>query len=144
MLERCGNPVIGEDMSIYFRDLYDHTVQIIDAIETNRDVVSSILDVYLTSVSNRMNEVMKFLTIIGTIFIPLSFIAGLYWMNFRFMPELNSEWGYPFALMIMLLTALAMLYYFQTKKGYKKCWFIPSRQLLGPTSLLSARYPNGG
>lgn len=116
MLDRCGNPVIGEHMSIYFRDIYDHTVQIIDAVETNRDVVSSILDVYLTSVSNRMNEVMKFLTIIGTIFIPLSFIAGLYGMNFRFMPELEQVWGYPFALGMMVLTALAMLYYFRRKK----------------------------
>lgn len=116
MLDRCDTPIIDEHMSIYYRDIYDHTVQIIDAIETNRDVVSSILDVYLTSINNRMNEVMKFLTIVGTIFIPLSFIASLYGMNFRYMPEIELIWGYPFALGMMLFTALAMLYYFRKKK----------------------------
>ncbi len=116
MIDRCDNPVIGEHMAIYFRDIYDHTVQIIDAIETNRDVISSILDVYLTSINNKMNEVMKFLTIVGTIFMPLSFVASLYGMNFRFMPEIEQVWGYPFALAVMLLTAVAMLYYFRKKK----------------------------
>ncbi len=116
MLDRCDNPVIGEHMSIYFRDVYDATVQIIDAIETNRDVISSILDVYLASINNKLNEVMKFLTIVSTIFMPLGFIASLYGMNFRFMPEIEQIWGYPFALGMMLLTALAMIYYFRKKK----------------------------
>jgi len=116
MIDRCDNPVIGENMSIYFRDIYDHIVQIIDAIETNRDVISSIMDVYLTSINNKMNEVMKWLTIVGTVFMPLSFIASLYGMNFRFMPEIEQVWGYPFALTVMLLTAGAMIYYFRKKK----------------------------
>ena len=91
-------------MDEYLRDVYDHTIQVIDTVETLRDMVSGMLDIYLSSVSNRMNEVMKVLTIIATIFIPLSFIAGLYGMNFERsaspwnMPELGWYWGYPSAL----------------------------------------------
>ncbi|MBM3292656.1 magnesium/cobalt transporter CorA [Candidatus Bathyarchaeota archaeon] len=114
--DRCGSPLIDESTRIYIRDVYDHTVQIIDAIETNRDLLSGILDIYLTSVSNKMNEVMKFLTIIGTIFIPLTFIAGVYGMNFNYMPELREWWGYPMALIIMLIVGITMLLYFRRKK----------------------------
>jgi magnesium transporter len=115
-LEQCGHSVLGSHMRIYFRDIYDHTVQIIDTVETNRDVISSILDIYLSSVNNKLNEIMKFLTIIGTIFIPLSFIASLYGMNFRYMPEIEQIWGYPYALALMLITTIILLLYFRRKK----------------------------
>ncbi len=100
----------------YLRDLYDHTIQIIDMIETSRDMLSGLLDIYLSSVSNRMNEVMKVLTIIATIFIPLTFIAGIYGMNFEFMPELHWAWGYPAACSVMLAVVIVMLVYFRRKK----------------------------
>ena len=101
---------------IYVRDLYDHTVQVREAIETYRDMLSGLLDIYLSSVSNTMNSVMKVLTIIGTIFIPLTFIAGVYGMNFVHMPELQLRWTYPAVLGLMLLIAIAMLIYFRRKK----------------------------
>jgi magnesium transporter len=101
---------------VYIRDLYDHTIQVIDTIETLRDMASGMLDIYLSSISNRMNEVMKVLTIIATIFIPLTFIAGVYGMNFHRMPELNWPYGYAFAWGIMLAIALTMLFYFKRKK----------------------------
>jgi magnesium transporter len=96
--------------------VYDHTIQIIDAVETFRDMLSGMLDIYLSSVSNRMNEVMKVLTIIATIFIPLTFIAGLYGMNFRFMPELNWPWAYPLVWGIMIVVAASMVAYFRGKR----------------------------
>ena len=80
--------------AVYLRDVYDHTIQVIDTVETFRDMISGMLDIYISSVSNRMNEVMKVLTIIATIFIPLTFIAGIYGMNFEIMPELDWRWGY--------------------------------------------------
>ena len=86
----------------YLRDLYDHTVQIIDNVESERDVISGLLDIYLSSLSNRMNEIMKVLTIIGTIFIPLTFIVGVYGMNFKYMPELDMKIAYPILWVIML------------------------------------------
>jgi magnesium transporter len=100
---------------VYLRDLYDHTVQVIDTIEASRDMLAGMLDVYLSSISNRMNEIMKFLTIIGTIFIPLTFIAGVYGMNFQNMPELHWRWGYFGALGLMLLVSLFLLVYFRRK-----------------------------
>ena len=75
--------------------MYDHTIQIIDTVETLRDILSGLLDLYMSSISNRMNEVMKVLTIIATIFIPLTFVAGIYGMNFEYMPELHWRWSYP-------------------------------------------------
>ncbi len=111
----------SEDSRLFLRDVYDHVTQSIDMIETYRELASSLLDVYLSSVSNRMNEVMKVLTIIATIFIPLSFIAGLYGMNFDpqasvwNMPELNWRYGYPFALGLMLLVAVLLLLFFRRK-----------------------------
>ena len=115
-LERERSPLIREDTVIYLRDVYDHTIQVIDAIETFRDILSGMLDIYLSSISNRMNEVMKVLTIIATIFIPLTLIAGVYGMNFRFMPELESQWGYPIVLLCMLVISVIMLIYFRKKK----------------------------
>lgn len=115
-LARGESPLIHESTRIYLRDVYDHTIQVIDTIETFRDMVSGMLDIYLSSLSNRMNEVMKVLTMIATIFIPLTFIAGIYGMNFNYMPELEWHWGYPFVLVMMAVLGLLMLIYFRRKK----------------------------
>ncbi len=115
-LARSDSPLIRESSVIYFRDIYDHVVQVIDTIETYRDMLSGMLDIYLSSVSNRMNEIMKVLTLIATIFMPLTFLAGVYGMNFKYMPELEWHWGY-FALWgVMVVIALVMLEYFRRKK----------------------------
>ncbi|MFL7793671.1 MAG: magnesium/cobalt transporter CorA, partial [Anaerolineae bacterium] len=115
-LERRESPLIGESIAVYLRDVYDHTIQVIDTLETFRDMISGMLDIYLSSVSNRMNEVMKVLTIIATIFIPLTLIVGIYGMNFKYMPELELPWGYPVVWGIMLAIAAVMLIYFRRKK----------------------------
>jgi magnesium transporter len=115
-LERGESPLIRKATTVFLRDVYDHTIQVIDTIETFRDMVSGMLDIYLSSTSNRMNEVMKVLTIIATIFIPLGFLAGLYGMNFDHMPELHWPGGYFIALAIMALVAVSMLVYFRNKK----------------------------
>jgi len=115
-LERRESPLIDKTISIYLRDIFDHTVQAIDTIETLRDIISSMIDVYLSSVSNRMNEVMKVLTVIATVFIPLTFVVGIYGMNFRYMPELEWHWGYPVVLLIMVAIGSGMLVYFRRKK----------------------------
>jgi magnesium transporter len=115
-LGRSDSPLIGATSVIYFRDIYDHTVQVIDTIETYRDMLSGMLDIYLSSISNRMNEIMKVLTIIATVFMPLTFLAGVYGMNFKYMPELEWPWAY-FALWgVMLAIAIVMLLYFRRKK----------------------------
>jgi len=115
-LERWETPLIQKATTIYLRDVYDHTIQVIDAVETYRDMLSGMLDIYLSSVSNRMNEVMKVLTIISTIFIPLTFIAGIYGMNFN-MPELQWPWIYPYAFYVVLLAiGVLMITYFRKKK----------------------------
>ena len=115
-LERGESPLINEATGVYLRDVYDHTIQVIDTIETFRDMVSGMLDIYLSSISNKMNEVMKVLTIIATIFIPLTFLAGIYGMNFRYMPELDWHWGYPLLWGIMIALGIVMLVYFRRKK----------------------------
>jgi magnesium transporter len=115
-LGRSESPLIKDSTRIYLRDVYDHTIQVIDAIETSRDMLSGMLDIYLSSMSNKMNEIMKFLTIIGTIFIPLTFIAGVYGMNFEHMPELKWKWGYFGLWGIMIGVAVFMLAYFSRKK----------------------------
>jgi magnesium transporter len=115
-LERGESVLIHESTGIYLRDVYDHTIQIIDTIETFRDMVSGMLDVYLSSISNKMNEVMKVLTIIATIFIPLTFIAGIYGMNFEYIPELKWHWGYIASLFLMGIIALIMVLYFRRKR----------------------------
>jgi len=114
-LEKNPHPLIDESTGIYFRDVYDHTIQVMDTVESFRDIVSGMLDIYLTSISNKMNEVMKVLTVIATIFIPLTFIAGVYGMNFQYMPELEYRWGYPLVLMVMFLIGLSMYGYFRRK-----------------------------
>lgn len=115
-LERRVSPLVKETTLHYLRDVYDHTIQIIDAVETFRDMLSGMLDIYLSSISNRTNEVMKVLTIIATIFIPLTFIVGVYGMNFRYMPELDWRWGYFFIWIINIVVAAIMLVYFRRRK----------------------------
>ncbi len=115
-LQRGDSPLIQKDTWLYLRDVYDHTIQVIDTIETYRDMLSGMMDIYLSSLSIRLNEVMKVLTIIATIFMPLTFIAGLYGMNFHHMPELGWRWGYPLVLLLMAAVAGAMLVFFRRKK----------------------------
>lgn len=109
---------VKEENMRYFSDVYDHAVHVIDTLETYKDLTSSLLDIHMNTMNNRMNEVMKLLTIITTIFIPLSFISGLYGMNFEFMPELHSKWGYPVVLIFMALVSAGMVIYFKRKKWF--------------------------
>jgi magnesium transporter len=123
-LIRDGNDLISDEVRIYLRDCYDHAVQVLDMVETYRELASSLMDVYLSSVSNRMNEVMKFLTVMSSIFIPLTFLAGIYGMNFNTekspynLPELNFYWGYPLCLLLMGTIATSMVVFFN-----RKGWF---------------------
>ncbi len=115
-LDRLESRLFQPATLLFLKDVYDHTVQVMDTVETYRDILSGMLDTYLSSVSNRMNEVMKVLTIIATIFIPLTFIVGIYGMNFENIPELKLPWGY-FALWgVMILVALMMVLFFRRKK----------------------------
>jgi magnesium transporter len=113
-----GSPLIGETTAIFLRDVYDHTIQVVETVETFRDIIAGMIDIYLSNMSNRMNEVMKVLTIIATIFIPLTFIAGVYGMNFKYMPELEWRWGYPAAWLLMLAIFAGMMLYFKKKKWF--------------------------
>jgi magnesium transporter len=115
-LERSESPLIEKTTKIYFRDIFDHSLQLIDLIETFRDVAAGMLDIYLSSLSNRMNEVIKVLTIISTIFIPLTFLAGLYGMNFKNMPELGWRFGYYGVLALMVAIVVFMLFFFKRKR----------------------------
>ncbi len=115
-IQRSESPLVAESTGVYLRDVYDHTIQIIDTVESFRDVVSGMLDTYLSSISNRMNGVMKVLTIIATLFIPLTFVAGIYGMNFEHMPELKWRYGYAAVWAVMLVVAVLMLVYFRRKK----------------------------
>ena len=115
-IQRSELTLIHKSTRIYLRDAYDHTIQIIDSVETLRDLLAGILDIYLSTISNRMNEIMKVLTIIATIFIPLTFITGIYGMNFKFMPELDWKWSYPIALLLMFGVAVLIGIYFRRKK----------------------------
>jgi len=115
-LERCESSLIHESTGAYLRDVYDHTIQIIDTVESFRDMISGMLDIYLSSISNKMNEVMKVLTIFASIFIPLTFVAGVYGMNFSFMPELKWQWGYFGILGVMALVGISLVVYFKRRK----------------------------
>jgi len=115
-IDRLESDLIKSGSKLFFRDVYDHTIHIIDTVENLRDIVTGMLDIYLSTVSNRMNEVMKVLTIIATIFIPLTFLAGIYGMNFQYMPELSWKFGYPMALGAMGLVGIIMLVFFRRKK----------------------------
>ena len=123
-LIRDGSDLISSDVRIYLRDCYDHSVQVMDLVETYRELSSGLMDVYLSSVGNRMNEIMKFLTVMSSIFIPLTFIAGVYGMNFNTdkspwnMPELNWHWGYPLCLAVMFAIASALVVFF-----WRRGWF---------------------
>jgi len=117
-LLRSDSDLITDAIRPFLRDLYDHTVQVIDTVEIFRDSLVSLLDLYLSSASHRMNEVMKVLTVIATIFIPLTFIVGVYGMNFHYMPELSWRWGYPFVWLMMVVCVLGMIGFFR-----KKHWF---------------------
>ena len=108
--------LIQETTQIFIRDLYDHTIQVMDTIESFRDVLSGLQDLYLSTISNRMNEVMKVLTIMATIFIPLTFIAGIYGMNFEYMPELKISWAYPALWILLIAIFLFMIFWFKRKK----------------------------
>ncbi len=127
-LTRETSPYVTDQTRLYLRDCYDHTIQLMDIVETYREIATGLVDIYLSSVSTRLNEIMKVLTIIATIFIPLGFVAGLYGMNFDAsaspwnMPELRWYWGYPVALGVMAAAALGMLYYF-----YRKGWILGGR-----------------
>lgn len=115
VLVRSESALIDPQTSPFFRDVQDHAIQAIDAVETLRDVTSGLMDLYLSTIGNRTNEVMKVLTIMASIFIPLSFFAGLYGMNFEFMPELHFRWGYPILLVFMVTLASTMLLLFRRK-----------------------------
>lgn len=117
-LIRDGSPLINSNVQIYLRDCYDHVIQLLDIVETYRELASSLMDVYLSSVSNRMNEIMKILTVISTIFIPLTFIVGVYGMNFEYMPELEQPWGYPLVWAVMLAVAAGLIVFF-----WRRGWF---------------------
>jgi magnesium transporter len=115
-LERQEPPIVQPDTGIFIRDLYDHTIQVIETIEVFRDMVAGLLDLYMNSINRKMNEIMKVLTIIATIFIPLTFIVGVYGMNFDHMPELHWPIGYPLIWLIMLLVVGGMIFYFKRKR----------------------------
>ena len=115
-LERGDSHLLHDTTRLYFRDVYDHTVQVIDTVETYRDLLSGMLDLYISSVSNRTNEVMKFLTVIGTIFMPLTFLVGVYGMNFKHFPELDWKNGYFILWGIMISMSLLMVAYFKKKR----------------------------
>jgi magnesium transporter len=109
-------PLIQQDTRPFLRDVHDHTIQIIEILESFQEIVSGMMDIYMSSISNRMNSIMKVLTIIATIFIPLTFIAGVYGMNFKHMPELAWRWGYPAVWGVMILVFVGMLIFFKRKK----------------------------
>lgn len=116
--ERLEEPLVRAETRVFIRDLYDHTIQVIESIEVFRDMASGMVDMYMNSISNNMNNVMKVLTIIATIFIPLTFIAGVYGMNFEHMPELGWRWGYTGVWILMILVAAMMVVYFKRKKWF--------------------------
>ena len=115
---RTESDLVTESTQVFARDVYDHAIQIIDTVETLRDLTGGMTDLYLSSMGQRTNEVMKVLTIMASIFIPLTFMAGVYGMNFEFMPELHVPWAYPVLWLLMLFVAGGMIWYFR-----KKEWF---------------------
>jgi magnesium transporter len=115
-LERGESSLVKKATRVYLRDVYYHMMQLIDNIETSRDMLSEMVDIYLSSISNKTNEIMKVLTIIATIFMPLTFIAGMYGMNFKYFPEINWRYGYLFFWIIVITVAIVMITYFKRKK----------------------------
>jgi len=115
-MQRSETGLIQEKTLPYFRDVFDHTLRVIDTMDSYRDLINGMLDIYLSSVSNRMNEIMKVLTVFATIFIPLTFLVGIYGMNFEHMPELHWKWSYPILWGLFFLIPAALLTWFRTKK----------------------------
>jgi magnesium transporter len=115
-LVRGESILVSDDVVVFLRDVYDHTIQVIDTLETSRDMLTGMQDIYLSSVSNRMNEVMKVLTIIATMFIPMTFLAGIYGMNFKHMPELEWPWAYPAFWVAIIGIFVFMVIYFKRKR----------------------------
>jgi magnesium transporter len=113
---RSETRLIHEKTHIYLRDVSDHAIRIIESIESYRDILSGLLDIYISSISNRMNEVMKVLTVFASIFIPLTFLAGIYGMNFEYMPELKWKWAYPVLWVAFITIPVVLLIYFKRKK----------------------------
>ena len=109
------NPLFTSQVRVHLRDCYDHAVQVIDGVETSRELAAGLMDVFLSSLANRQNEVMKALTIMASIFIPLTFLAGIYGMNFQHMPELHTRWGYPILLAVMVVVAVGMVLFFRVR-----------------------------
>jgi len=128
-LLRDPQPLVSDSVRVYLRDCYDHAIQVSDVVETYRELATSLMDMHLSSASNRLNEVMKVLTIIATIFIPLSFIAGVYGMNFAYMPELHLRWGYPAVWLVMLAVGGGLLLYF-----YRRGWLSGGAQEDAPST----------
>lgn len=118
ILQRMENNLLQPETAVYMRDLYDHTVQVMETVETFRDMTSGMLDLYLSTISNKMNEVMKILTIFSAIFIPLTFLSGVYGMNFDFMPELKWRFGYFLWWGLVTILALGMMLFFKRKKWF--------------------------
>lgn len=118
VLIRCESKLIDEKTYIYLSDVYDHSIRVIEAMESYRDLVSGMIDIYLSSLSNKMNEVMKVLTVFASIFIPLTFIAGVYGMNFQYMPELAWKWSYPVLWGFFVVQIMFLLFYFKRKKWF--------------------------
>lgn len=117
-LERGESLLLKKKTHVYLRDLYDHTIQVIDTVETFRDMLTGVQDLYLSSMGHKTNQVMQVLTVIGTIFIPLTFVAGIYGMNFKYMPELDWKYSYPVLWALMILITIGMLAYFRRKKWF--------------------------
>ena len=115
-LARDENPLISEETRLYLRDVYDHVVHVMDSIDTIRELLVSMLDLYLSSVSKRTNEIMKVLTIFASLFMPLTFIVGVYGMNFDVMPELRWAWGYPAVMLLMLVLVVGLLVLFRRRR----------------------------
>ena len=115
-LVRGDSERIQAETLLYLRDVYDHTIQVIDTIEALRDMLSGMLDIYLSSASNRMNEIMKVLTVIATIFIPMTFVAGIYGMNFKYMPELEWRWAYPVLWLVLIAVFVSMMVWLKRRK----------------------------
>jgi magnesium transporter len=115
-IQRSDSPLMRNETLIYYRDIQDHALRVTDAIDTYRDILTGLLDVYNSTVSNRMNEIMKVLTVFASIFIPLTFLTGIYGMNFAHMPELGWKWSYPLIWVGFLLIAAVLLFYFKRKK----------------------------
>lgn len=114
-LQKTDSGLVKDSTKPYLRDLYDHVIQVIDTVETHSEMIAGMLEIYLSSVSNRLNDIMKFLTIFATIFIPLTFVTGIYGMNFRYMPELDWKYGYFVAIGVMVVIGLSLLAYFKKK-----------------------------